>query len=518
MTLHPVILAGGSGTRLWPLSREHHPKQFLGLLGKHSLLQETISRLDGLKSVAPPIFVCNEDHRFLAAHQIRQLGKTPSAIILEPMGRNTAPAVTLAALMLTDIASDRDSDDPIMVVMPSDHVIKDMGTFQSVVRKGAALAEGNSMVAIGIVPTAPKTGYGYIRKGEAIDSPVIEGASRADNTRVSSSSAVAPSRVAAFVEKPDKKTAERMLETNDYLWNSGIFILSASVWLEQLWRYRPDIAEICTAANAQGRQDGDYYRPNATVFASCPGDFVAYAIMEKVSAEHKQTGQDPSLGTDEASAQSPDCVVIPMDAGWSDVGSWSSLWDVEKKDLFGNAIKGDVDVRSTRNSLVMGQHRRVIVDGLENMIVVETADAVLVAHKDHLEDLKVLVQQPEAKGRPEHEVYGRVQRPWGSYETITSGPNYHVRRLTLNPRAALSLHMHCHRAEHWIVLEGSAKITKADEELLLAENQSTNIPIGTWHRLENASASPLELFEVQSGSYLGEDDIVRFEDRHKNKK
>jgi mannose-1-phosphate guanylyltransferase/mannose-6-phosphate isomerase-like protein (cupin superfamily) len=508
MTLHPVILAGGSGTRLWPLSRQHHPKQFLALLSERSLLQETVSRLDGLHDVAPPIFVCNEEHRFLAAHQIKQLGKTPAAIILEPVGRNTAPALTLAALMLTDISGESHSDDPIMVVMPSDHVIRDVGAFQSVVQRGAALAEGSAMVAVGIVPRSPNVGYGYIRKGEAFNSPMTEGAPRAGNTGGSPPSAVAPSRVAAFVEKPDKETAEKMLEAGDYLWNSGIFILRASTWLEQLRKHRPDIAEICTAANAQGQRDGDYYRPDATMFASCPGDFVAYSIMEKASGGHGHKGPDPSSGPDDT----PDCIVIPMDAGWSDVGSWSSLWDAEEKDSLGNAIKGDVDVRSTRNSLVMGQHRRVIADGLEDMIVVETADAVLVAHKDHMEDLKVLVQQPETAGRPEHEGYGRVHRPWGSYETIDSGPGYHVRRLTLNPRAAVTLHMHRHRAEHWVVLKGSARISRGDEETLLTENQSTSVSMGIWHRLENAGTGLLELFEVQSGSYLGEDDIVRPED------
>ena len=516
MVLHPVILAGGSGTRLWPLSRKSHPKQFLAVLGERSLLQETMSRLDGLEDVAPPIFVCNEEHRFLAADQIRQLGKTPSAIILEPEGRNTAPGLTLAALMLTDTFQGSGSDEPVMLVMPSDHLIKDVDAFQSVVQRAAALAEVGCMVAVGVVPTSPHTGYGYIRKGEVMDSLVSEGAGIAGKMRGNPSSGVAPLRVAAFVEKPDKATAEKMVETSKYLWNSGIFIVRASVWLEQLWRFRPDIAEICTIANAHGQRDGNYYRPDPEVFASCPGDFIAYAIMEKVSGEHKQRRSDPPLlpVPDETSARSPDCIVIPMDAGWSDVGDWSSLWDAEDKDIFGNAIKGDVDVRSTRNSLIIGQHGRVIAVGLENMIVVETADATLVAHKNHMQDLKALVQQLEEKGRPEHEDYDKVERPWGRYETVDSGPRFHIRRLTLNPRATLSLHMHHHRAEHWVVMKGSAKVTRGDEEFLLTENQSTNVPMGTWHRLENAGAGPLELFEVQSGSYLGEDDIVRSEEHH----
>ena len=514
VALYPVILAGGSGTRLWPLSRKSYPKQFLTLIGERSLLQETISRIDGLEDVAAPIFVCNEEHRFLVAEHIRQIGKTPLAIILEPEGRNTAPALTLAALMLANEFQDSDSDDPVMLVMLSDHVIKDVDTFQSVVQRGGAVAERGYMVAIAVVPTSPNTDYGYIRKGEVMDSLVSEGAGRAGSGTGNPSSDVVPFRVAAFVEKPDKVAAEKMLETNEYLWNSGIFMVRASVWLEQLWRYRPDIAEICTAAYAHGQQDGYFYRPDPHVFTSCPGDFVAYAIMEKVSGGHKQKGSAPSLLSvpDETFARSPGCVVIPLDAGWADVGEWSSLWDELEKDVDGNAIKGDVDVRSVRNSLLIGQHRRVIATGLENVIVVETADAVLVAHKDHVQEVKALANQLMAEGRPEHKGYRRVERPWGSYEMLDSGPRSQVRRLTLNPGATLSLHMHHYHAEHWVVVKGTAKITRGDEEFLLTETQSTSVPIGIWHCLANPGSNPLELIEVRSGSYLGEDDIVHTED------
>ena len=514
MTIQPVILAGGAGTRLWPLSRKAYPKQFLALVTERSLLQDTISRLGGLRRVAPPLIVCNEEYRFLVAEQTRQLGVKPSSIILEPEGRNTAPALTLAALMLADRSQDAGSESSVMLVMPSDHVIKDMDAFKSVVESGAALAETGCLVAVGIVPRSPNTGYGYIRKGEILVSHVPEEVERTGGRGESPSSGTPPLRVAGFVEKPDRTTAEQMLETNEYLWNSGIFLVQASVWLEQLRRHRADIAEACTAAHARGEQDGDFYRPDPKVFASCPGDFVAYSIMEKVTRGHKQKGSEPSLLSvpDETAARCPGCVVIPLDAGWSDVGDWPSLWDETEKDVDGNAIKGDVDARSMRNSLLIAQHMRVVAEGLENVIVVGTADAVLVAHKDLGQDANALVEQLGAEGRTEHEGYRKVERPWGRYELVDSGPHSQVRLLTLNPGAALSSHLHRHRAEHWVVLKGVAKVTRGDEEFPLTENQSTNVPIDTWHRLENPGSSPLELVEVQSGSYLGEDDIVRAEE------
>lgn len=502
MGLHPVILAGGLGTRLWPLSRESHPKQFLPLMSRRSMLQETVSRLDGLEDVAPPILVCNEKHRILLDDQIALLGKTPSAVILEPEGHNTAPALTLAALVLDSFDS-LESEDPVMLVMPSDHAIKHVDAFRSVVQQGTALAEGGSMVAVGVVPTSPHTGYGYIRKGEVRDSTVTERDREASSRRTDSGPGIAPWRVAEFVEKPDEATAQKMVETGEYLWNSGIFLARASVWLEQIWRYRPDIAKTCAAATTQGQQDGYYYRPDSAIYASCPSDFVAYEILGKVL--------DPSPG--ETSARSPDCIVVPMDAGWSDVGDWNSLWDAHEKDQSGNVVKGDVDIRASRNSLVIGQHGRVAAHGLENVIVVETADAVLVADKDELQSFKSPAQWHEAKDLADGEGYGRVETPWGSYEEEGSGPRFRTRRLTLNPRAQLSFHMHHQRAEHWVVIKGSAKVTIGEEGFQIAENQSASVPMGKWHCLENTGSNPLQVFEVQTGSYLGDDDIVQAEDQ-----
>ena len=514
MTIQPVILAGGAGTRLWPLSRRSYPKQFLALVTERSLLQDTINRLEGLGSVAAPLLVCNEEHRFLVAEQTRQLGVKPSSIILEPEGRNTAPALTLAALTLEDRSRDVDSESPVMLVMPSDHVIKDMDAFRSVVESGAALAETGCLVAVGIVPRSPNTGYGYIRKGEILDSRLPDTVGGTGGRGTNAFSGAPPLRVAGFVEKPDRATAEQMLKTDEYLWNSGIFLVQASVWLDQLRRHRPDVAEACAAAHVRGQRDGDFFRPDAKLFASCPGDFVAYSIMEKVTKGHTQKGSESSLMSvpDGINARCPDCVVIPLDAGWSDVGDWPSLWDETEKDVDGNAIKGDVDARSMRNSLLMAQHVRVVAEGLENVIVVGTADAVLVAHKDLGRDSDALVEKLEAESGTEDEGYGKVERPWGRYELVDSGPHSQVRLLTLNPGAALSSHLHRHRTEHWVVLKGAAKVTRGDEKFTLTENQSTNVPIDTWHRLENPGSSPLELIEVRSGSYLGEDDIARDKD------
>ena len=504
MALLPVILAGGAGTRLWPLSREFHPKQFLALTSKRSMIQETLARVDGMEDVSPAIVVCNESHRFLVAEHARQAGRTLSCIILEPEGRNTAPALTLAALWSADARGGSIAEDPVLLILPSDHVIRDVDAFQSAVQRGSELAETGCIVAIGIVPTSPATSYGYIKMGRPASS--VEGAWTALGNP---STGTTPFLVSAFLEKPDKATAETMLGGGEHLWNSGILMVRASVWLQQLRRHRPDIAEICTVAHDKGKQDGDFYRPDPGVFASCPGDFVAYEIMKKISDDHKSGSTGVAA---ETSVCHRDCVVLPLDAGWSDVGAWSTLWEEGAQDAQGNVIQGDVYALSMSDSLVIGQHRLLATVGLENVIVVETADAVLVAHKDHVQDVKALVEQLKLEHRPEHENHRKVHRPWGSSETVDSGPRLQVKRLTLNPGAAFSMHMHQHRTEHWVVVKGTAKLSMRDEELLLTENQSTHAPSGSWHRLENPGATSLELIEVWSGSYLGEDDIVRVDD------
>jgi mannose-1-phosphate guanylyltransferase/mannose-6-phosphate isomerase len=461
--INPVILSGGSGTRLWPLSREHYPKQLLALLGEQTLLQQTVSRLDGMKHVAAPLLVCNEEHRFLVAEQMRQLGKAPADIVLEPVGRNTAPALTLAALALLKHAP----DDALMLVMPADHIIQDTDNFRAAVEQGAALAEKGRLVTFGIVPTAPETGYGYIKMG-------------------------AGNNVAAFIEKPDIETASRYVAAGDHLWNSGMFMMQASVWLDELNRYHPAMLEACQAAYAQGQRDADFYRVNALAFGSCQSNSIDYAVMEE---------------TDKAA-------VVVLDAGWSDIGAWSSLWEASARDAQGNVVQGDVYLHATKNTLLISQHRFLAAVGLDDIIVVETPDAVLVAHKQHAQSVKEIVNRLKAEKRSEYKTHRRVYRPWGSYEGIDAGQRFQVKRLMVNPGASLSLQMHHHRAEHWVVVKGTARVTKGDEVFMLTENQSTYIPLGTTHRLENPGNIPLEIIEVQSGSYLGEDDIVRFEDQY----
>ena len=463
MKINPVFHSVGSGARLWPLSREHYPKQLLCLLGEQTLLQQTVARLDGMGNVAAPLLVCNEEHRFLIAEQLRQMEKAPADIILEPLGRNTAPALTLAALALLKHAA----DDALMLVMPADHGIQDTPGFHAAVTTGAALAEKGRLVTFGIVPTAPETGYGYIRKGEGYD-------------------------VAAFVEKPDAATAQQYLDSGAYLWNSGMFMMRASVWLDELNRFHPAMLEACKAAYDGGKRDADFYRVDRQAFASCQSNSIDYAVMEE---------------TDRAS-------VIPLDAGWSDIGAWSSLWEASVRDGQGNVLQGDVYAHATQNTLLISQHRFLAAVGLDDIIVVETPDAVLVAHKDHAQDVKEVVGRLKSDKRSEYQTHRRVYRPWGSYEGIDAGPRFQVKRLVVKPGAALSLQMHHHRAEHWIVVKGTARVTKGEEVFMLTENQSTYIPLGTTHRLENPGNIPLEIIEVQSGSYLGEDDIVRFEDKY----
>ena len=486
MSIQPVILAGGSGTRLWPLSRELYPKQFLPLMGERSLLQETIGRLEGLPDLAAPIVVCNEEHRFLVAEHMRQMGVSPKAIALEPEGRNTAPALTLAAHMLGDEKRSGDATDAtvddgtVMLVMPADHVINDVSAFQKALIIGAKLAGEGNLVTFGVAPTAPETGYGYIRKG-AVEGPAF--------------------RVAGFVEKPGLATAKDMLATEDYLWNSGLFMMKPSVWLRELRRHRPDIASACEAAHAASQLDGDFYRPDADLFSACPSESIDYAVMERV-------------GADDADGAST-CLAVPLDVGWSDLGAWSTLWELGAKDGNGNLIQGDVIAHpSIRNSLLISQSRLLAAVGLEDIIVVETADAVLVAHKNSVQDLKDLVARLKEEGRPEQHNHRKVHRPWGTYESMDSGGRFQVKRLSVNPGAALSLQMHHHRAEHWVVVKGTAKVTKGDEVFLLTENQSTYVPVGVKHRLENPGSIVTEIIEVQTGAYLEEDDIVRFEDRY----
>ena len=468
--LQPVILSGGSGTRLWPLSRRAHPKQFLALIDDASLLQSTAARLDSLEGMArvrAPLIVCNEAHRFLAAEQLRASGHAAGNILLEPIGRNTAPALTLAAL-------DAAADDPVLIVMPADHAVKDVDAFAGAVAAGLQHAAAGKVVTFGIVPDKPQTGFGYIRAGAEVDAQTFS--------------------LEAFVEKPDRATAESYLARGGYFWNSGIFLLRATRWLELIARFRPDIAAAVRSAYASGLRDMDFFRVDAEAFAASPADSIDYAVMEPLSRE------------------AGECLVVPLDAGWSDIGAWAALWEVSERDAAGNACHGDVMTFDAHDNLLHAQHRIVAAVGVQDLVVVETADAVLVAHRDHTEDVKRITEQLDEQGRCESEFHRRVHRPWGSFEGVDQGERFQVKRLTVKPGASLSLQMHHHRAEHWIVVSGTARVTRDDSECLLSENQSTYIPIGTRHRLENPGTIPLEIIEVQSGSYLGEDDIVRFED------
>jgi len=480
--LLPVILSGGSGTRLWPLSREAYPKQFLPLVGADTMLQATIKRLDSLSEenpheaigVADPIVVCNNEHRFLVAEQMRSMNRQHAGIILEPEGRNTAPALTLAALM----ASSHQDPDPILLVMPADHLIRDEREFRSLIASGCQIASSGKVVTFGIVPDKPETGYGYIRKGDFI----------------SNSGSKSAFLLEAFVEKPDVATAESYLKSEIYLWNSGLFMLKASRWLELIERFRPDIMDICRQAFNSGRVDGDFFRADEKLFRQCPSDSIDYAVMEKVS------GKDG------------DAVVLPLDAEWSDVGAWSSLWEVIEHDESGNVCDGDVFVFNSKNNFLMSEDRLLAAVGIEDMVVVETPDAVLVTTKDNTQDVKEVIKHLKSQQRGECRFHSKVHRPWGTFEPIGHGERYQVKRITVNPGATLSLQLHHHRAEHWVVVSGTAVVTRGEEEVLLSENESTYIPLGVKHRLMNPGAIPLEIIEIQSGSYLGEDDIVRFED------
>ncbi|MBV5308267.1 mannose-1-phosphate guanylyltransferase/mannose-6-phosphate isomerase [Chromatium okenii] len=488
MPLQPVILSGGSGTRLWPLSREAYPKQFLPLTSAHTMLQETVRRLNGLDAEHPraaigqlaPLVVCNEAHRFLVAEQLRVIGQPPAAIILEPLGRNTAPALTLAALAATQT-----DDDPILLVMPADHTIRDETGFRAAVADATLLARAGAVVTFGIVPSKPETGYGYIRQGAPYSIAGVNGAAY---------------QLANFVEKPAVEVAESYLASGDYLWNSGIFVLRASLWLQLIARFRADIANTCASAFAAAQRDGEFLRLAAELFAVCPSDSIDYAVMEHLAAG--------------AAADLPPAVVIPLAVGWSDVGAWSALWEVREQDAAGNVVDGDAFVHDAHDNLVIAQHRMVAAIGVHDLIVVETPDAVLVTTKDSAQDVKAVTQFLQREQRNEHRHHQQVHRPWGSYEAIGLGARYQVKRLIVKPGESLSLQMHHHRAEHWVVVSGTARVTCDERTFLLTENQSTYIPVGSTHRLENPGSILLELIEVQSGSYLGEDDIVRFEDRY----
>tara|TARA_R110002020_G_scaffold266184_7_gene481069 strand:+ start:3820 stop:5310 length:1491 start_codon:yes stop_codon:yes gene_type:complete len=486
--LVPVLLSGGSGTRLWPLSRETHPKQFQPLVGEKSLLQATWERLEGLDGLAAPIVVANEDHRFMVAEQLRRVGAAPSAIVLEPVGRNTAPAIAVAALQARAGGAD-----PLLLVLPSDHVIADEAGFRAAVLSACEAAGQGALVTFGIVPTGPETGYGYIK---AAMPPVGAPSGANPLTLPSSKKGFAPEGaptvmpVEAFVEKPDKTTAETYIASGDYFWNSGMFLFRASAYLAELEKHAPAMVAAARESLEKAQRDVDFLRLDRAAFEACPADSIDYAVMEK---------------TDKAA-------VLPINLGWNDVGSWKALWEIADQDPDGNAHHGDVIALDCRNTLAWGGRRLVSLLGLDDVIVVDTDDALLVAARDQVQQVKDIVARLKEEGRPQASIHRKVYRPWGSYDGIDSGERFQVKRIVVNPGAALSLQMHHHRAEHWIVVSGSARVTCDDRVFLLAENQSTYIPLGSKHRLENPGKVPLELIEVQSGSYLGEDDIVRFED------
>jgi mannose-1-phosphate guanylyltransferase/mannose-6-phosphate isomerase len=464
--LVPVILSGGAGTRLWPLSRELYPKQLLALVGQRTLLQQTVQRLAGL-AACPPTVVCNEAHRFLVAEQLRSIESKPRAIVLEPMGRNTAPAIALAA----HAALAADEGDALLLVLPADHVIGDIGAFQRAVEAASAVARDGALATFGVVPRVAESGYGYIRRG------ALAGGAY---------------RIAEFVEKPAPERAAQFLASGEYYWNSGMFLFRARRYLEELEKYAPDIASVCRTSFAGATRDLDFTRIDTRAFEACRSESIDYAVMEKTT----------------------DAVVVPLDAGWSDVGSWASLHEACERDAHGNTLCGDVLVEDTRGSYIYSESRLVAAVGLTDHVVVETKDAVLVVPKARVQDVKKLVMRLKADGRYEHSLHREVFRPWGSYDSIDNGERFQVKRLVVRPGGVLSLQLHHHRAEHWVVVSGTARITRGDESFLLEENQSTYIPIGVRHRIENPGRIALHIIEVQSGSYLGEDDIVRLEDRY----
>ena len=462
----PIIMAGGSGTRLWPLSRSLYPKQFLSLINENSLLQETLKRLDGLNCL-PPVIVSNNEHRFIVAEQLRQFGVDDFQIILEPVGRNTAPAVALAALKALELHGDHH-----MLVLAADHAIQDIEAFHAAVLAAEQESVDNKLVTFGIVPTKPETGYGYIKKGEQVKNSVF--------------------KVNSFVEKPDLETAKNYLEQKCYLWNSGMFMFKASVYLDELKKFRPDILAACKESLSSASTDLDFIRLNSDVFAECPDESIDYAVMEKTQ----------------------DCVVIPLDADWSDIGSWTSLWEISEKDEHENVSHGDVINYNSRNNYIYSEGSLISTVGVNNLIIVQTKDALLVAQQDNVQDIKKIVEILKKQKRSEHISHREVYRPWGRYDSVERGDRYQVKRITVKPGECLSTQMHHHRAEHWVVVAGTAKVTCGERTYFVTENESTFIPIGTVHTLENPGKIPLEVIEIQSGVYLGDDDIVRLSDKY----
>ena len=474
--LIPVILSGGAGTRLWPLSRELYPKQFLPLVGERTMIQETALRTTGLPEVVAPIVVCNEAHRFLVAEQLRALGIEPTAILLEPVGRNTAPAVAVAAMAALAVTARGGAPkaEPILLVLPADHVLTDVASLRKAVAAAMPAAREGRLVTFGVVPTSAETGYGYIRQAAG-------------------DGAVRP--VAEFVEKPDAARAQAFVESGDYFWNSGMFLLPARGYLDELGRLDPGMLQACRKAYEASASDLDFVRLDAAAFESCRADSIDYAVMEKTQR----------------------AAVVPLAAGWSDVGSWAALQDALSPDASGNVTRGDVFAEDSRDCLLYSTDRLVAAVGLEGHVVVETKDAVMVAPKSRVQDVKRLVERMKQAGRSEPGLHREVFRPWGSYDSVDAGPRFQVKRLTVKPGAKLSLQKHAHRAEHWVVVKGTARITRNDDVFLLSENESTYIPIGAVHRIENPGAEPLQIIEVQSGGYLGEDDIVRLDDTYGRK-
>ncbi|HBV4559727.1 TPA: mannose-1-phosphate guanylyltransferase/mannose-6-phosphate isomerase [Klebsiella aerogenes] len=467
----PVIMAGGSGSRLWPMSRELYPKQFLRLSGSQSMLQETITRLEGL-AVQSPLIICNEQHRFLAAEQLRQIEKLSNNILLEPVGRNTAPAIALAALSAIN-----DGSDPLLLVLAADHVIDDVDAFHEAIKNAIPHAENGKLVTFGIVPTGIETGYGYIQRGD-----------QSDGQRAY--------EVLRFVEKPNFETAKDYIATGEYYWNSGMFLFKAKRYLDELSKFRPDILDICRDAIGEQKKDvtQDFIRIEKDTFSLCADESIDYAVMEKTD----------------------DAVVIPLDAGWNDVGSWSALWEVHDKDDNNNVLSGDIFSYNTSNCYINTEETFVAAIGVENLVIINTKDAVLVINKSEVQDVKKVVEYLKSNKRREYRVHRESYKPWGRHDKIVESERYHVNRVTVKPGGMFSLQRHLHRAEHWIVLSGTAEVTLEDKRFLLTENQSTFIPAGKIHMLENPGKIPLELLEIESGSYLGEDDILRFKDHYGN--
>lgn len=469
MKLYPVILSGGSGTRLWPMSRAALPKQLLALAGERTLVQDTVLRLSGVPDMGPPLVVCNDDHRFLIAEQLREIGVKAPHIFLEPVGRNTAPAAAVAALHLLD-----QDPEAIMLLLPADHLIRDVAAFHQAIATGLQAVAAGYLVTFGIVPHAPETGYGYIQQGEALGPEGVH-------------------RVTRFVEKPSREKAESFVASGDYFWNSGMFLFRCSQFVEELEKHQPDILRACRVALDTGVHDLDFCRLGKDAFAASPADSIDYAVMERTAH----------------------AAVVPVRMGWNDIGSWSALWEVGDKDAAGNVQRGDVYLDDVQDSLIRAESRMVAAIGVQDLIIVETPDAVLVANRHRAQDVKQVVEHLKRNGRSECDLHTRVYRPWGWYEGIDAGERFQVKRIMVKPGEKLSLQMHHHRAEHWVVVSGTARVTCDDKVMILSENQSTYIPLGATHRLDNPGKLPLHLIEVQSGSYLGEDDIVRFEDMYK---